>query len=71
MLNFAKQAFSKHKEIDIAYKMKQQNDKVTDKDIDEMIEKYQNNVGFSIKAVDMSPTGAKEENKVLTNEKVE
>ena len=49
--------------------MKQQNDKVTDKDIDEMVEKYKNSVGYSITAVDMSPTGAKIESEAAQETK--
>lgn len=62
MVEYAKAAFEKHKEIDIAYKMRQQNDKVSEKDVEEMIEKYKKGVRFNIQPVDMSPTGAKIEN---------
>ncbi len=61
MMNFAKQAFQKHKEIEIAYalKLKNNNEDVSEEKYTEALQKYKDSVRLGIDAVNLEtgPTG--------------
>ena len=53
MMEIAKATYEKHKVIEITYEATNKNDKVTDKEIEEMIQKYKERFGLSMQPIEI------------------